>query len=482
MGAAVKSRKRLTAAVAVILALLVAGGVALLVRQAFFKPKTITAYFTSATAIYPGDEVRVAGVKVGTIKSIQAQGTKTKMSLAVDRDIQIPANAEAVIVAQNLVGARYVQLTPPYEDSGPTMSDGAVIGLDRTAVPVEWDEVKTQLMRLATDLGPKDDASTTAVSRFIDSAANALDGNGQKLHDTIAQLSGVSRVLSDNSGDLVATIKNLQTFVTALRDSNVQIVQFQDRLASLTSVVDASRSDLDGALTNLSSAVVDVQRFIAGSRNQTAEQFQRLSSVTKNLADNQMVLKNLLHVAPNAIGNAYNIYDPDTQSAMGGFTLANFSNPISVVCTAIGALENATSAETAKECSQYLGPALRLLNFNYLPLPFNSYLGKSPSPENLVYSEPELAPGGSKAAPPAEIPPAVSAYTGYNGDVPPPPGWNGPPPNFHGAYAPNGLPADPSPALFPGAPIPPGVPLAPAAPPPSSLQGMLLPAEGTPPS
>ena len=47
----------------------------------------------------------------------------------------IPANAKAVIVAQNLVGARYVQLTPPYEDSGPTMADGAVIGLDRTAVP-----------------------------------------------------------------------------------------------------------------------------------------------------------------------------------------------------------------------------------------------------------------------------------------------------------------------------------------------------------
>ncbi|MCB0945597.1 MAG: MCE family protein, partial [Mycobacterium sp.] len=179
-------RKPLTIAVAVILALLVAGGIGLLVRQAFFKPKSITAYFTSATAIYPGDEVRVAGVKVGTIKAIQAQGTKTKFSLAVDRDVPIPANAQAIIVSQNLVGARYVQLTPPYEDSGPKMSDGAVIGLDRTAVPVEWDQVKTQLMRLATDLGPKDDASKTAVGRFIDSAANALDGNGQKLHDTIA--------------------------------------------------------------------------------------------------------------------------------------------------------------------------------------------------------------------------------------------------------------------------------------------------------
>ena len=41
---------------------------ALIVRDVFFGPRTITAYFTTATAIYPGDEVRVSGVKVGTIK------------------------------------------------------------------------------------------------------------------------------------------------------------------------------------------------------------------------------------------------------------------------------------------------------------------------------------------------------------------------------------------------------------------------------
>lgn len=477
-----RSRKRLTALVAAVLAVLVAAGVALLVRQAFFKPKTITAYFTSATAIYPGDEVRVAGVKVGTIKSIQAQGTKAKMSLAVDREVPIPANAEAVIVSQNLVGARYVQLTPPYEDSGPTMSDGAVIGLDRTAVPVEWDEIKTQLTRLATDLGPTSDVSSTSVGRFIDTAATALDGNGEKLHDAITQLSGVSRVLAEGSGNIVDVIKNLQIFVTALRDSNTQIVQFEDRLATVSGVIDGSRSDLDGALTNLSSAVVDVQRFIAGSRNQTAEQIDRLSHLTKKLADNQMVLKNVLHVAPNAIGNSYNIYNPDTGSGIGAFALANFANPVQVVCSAIGAVSNATASETGKLCEQYLGPALRLLNFNNIPLPLNLYLGKSPSPENLVYSEPQLAPGGSGASvPPGEIPPSVSAYTGLNGDVPPPAGWGVPAPDFHGAYAPNGLPADPQPALYPGAPIPPGVPVAPAGPPPSNLQTMLLPAEAAPP-
>ena len=56
----------------------------------------------------------MAGVKVGTIDSIEPDGTQTKMTLQVDRDVPIPADAKAVIVAQNLVAARYVQLTPAY--------------------------------------------------------------------------------------------------------------------------------------------------------------------------------------------------------------------------------------------------------------------------------------------------------------------------------------------------------------------------------
>jgi hypothetical protein len=152
------------------------------------------------------------------------------------------------------------------------------------------------------------------------------------------------------------------------------------------------------------------------------------------------------------------------------------------VCSAIAAVKNATASETSKLCSQYLGPALSLINFNYLPMPFNAYLRKAPSPENLVYTDPNLAPGGAGGRPqPVSEPPAVSAYTGA-GDVPPPAGW-GTPPGPSGAYAPNGLPADPSPALYGGAPIPPGVPVPPPNRPVStgqSLQDMLLPAEAGP--
>jgi virulence factor Mce-like protein len=470
------NRKRLITVAAIALVVLLVAGTVVLVRQAFFGPTTITAYFPTATSIYPGDEVRVSGVKVGKIDSITPEGTQTKMTLKVDRGVPVPAGAKAVIVAQNLVAARYVQLTPAYRSgSGPTMRDGAVIPSDRTAVPVEWDEVKTQLMRLATELGPKSGVSDTSVSRFIDSAANALDGNGAKLRQTLAQLSGAARIFAEGSGSIVDIIKNLQIFVTALRDSKEQIVLFQNRLASLTSVVNDSRSDLDAALSDLPVALADVQRFVAGSRDQTAEQIRSLASVTQNLVDNQMALQNVLHVTPNAIANFENIYYPPSGGVTGAFSLVNFSNPVYMICGMIGAVENTTAPETAKLCSQYLGPALRLLNINNIPLPFNAYLRPAPRPQDIIYTDPKLAPGGPGPNDPPELPPTVSAYTGM-GDVPPPPGFGQPPP-APGLYGHNEVPAIPSPALFPGAPIP-GPPI--VLPGPPSVDGMLLPQTSAP--
>jgi phospholipid/cholesterol/gamma-HCH transport system substrate-binding protein len=408
-------RNRLVAMAAVLLTGLVVTAVAVIIRESFTRPVRITAYFTSATGIYPGDEIRVSGVKVGTISSIQPLPNQAKLTLNVDHGVPVPADAKAVIVSQNLVAARYVQLTPAYHKStgGPTLHDEAVIPVDRTAVPVEWDEVVSQLTRLATDLGPTSDMSSTSVGRFIESAANALDGNGEKLRQTLAQLSGVGRILANGSGNIVDVITHLQNFVTTLRDSKQQIVQFQNRLATLSSVVNDSRSDLDAALSDLSVAVGEVQRFIAGTRDKTAEQLARLTNVTQNLVDHRMDVENILHGAPTAFSNGYSIYHPNVPGAIGSFIINNFSSPVQAVCGAMGSVENVTAVETGKLCAQYAGPGLQQLNFNLLPIPQNPVLQRSATPDKIIYSEPRLAPGGEGPTPsPPETPPAVSAYTG----------------------------------------------------------------------
>jgi virulence factor Mce-like protein len=477
------TRKRLLAGAAVVLVALLAAAAIFVARQVFFKPKTIIAYFETATAIYQGDDVRVSGVKVGSIDKIEPQGTQAKVTLHIDRDVPIPADAIAVIVAQNLVAARYIQLTPAYTGGGgPTMKDGAVIPCDpdphgglcrsgRTATPVEWDQVKEQLKRLATELGPKglDPNSKTAVARFIDSAAKALNGNGDKLRQTLAELSGVGRTLTNGSGNIGDIIQNLQIFVSALRDSDQQLVQFNNRLATLTSVLNDNRSDLDAALSDLSVAVGELQRFVHETRDPTSEQIRSLADVTQNIVDHKLDLENILHIAPTSFANFYNIYNPDTGSQVGAPVLNPLvQNPVWFYCGMYGAIENATGAETTKLCEQYLGPALRLLNANNVPLPLNPFLMPAYSPDRVIYSEERLAPGGIGPRPvPPEEPPSISAYTGLPGDYPP----QAPPP--------------PPPARIPGVSNPaPTTPQAPPPPPPpapgASLPDLLLPAEAPP--
>ena len=458
---------------AALVGLLVAGTVTL-IRTTVLAPTTLVAYFANATGIYPGDEVRISGVRVGTIDSIVPDTSEARFTLEIDRGVSVPAEAKAIIVAQNLVAARYVQLTPAYRDTGPILGDHDVIPRDRTAIPVEWDQVKDQLTRLATELGPDGDVSGTSAARFITTAADAMDGNGARLRETLRQLAGVSRILSSGSGNLVDIIGNLQTFVSTLRASNTQIVEFQDRLATLSSVVDGSRSDLDAALRNVSEVIGEVQRFVRGTRDQTVEQIQRLTNVTQNLVDHRKDLEQVLHVAPTAIANQYNIFDPRTGGATGVFVFANLANPTLLLCGMLGAIENVTATETGKVCNQTAGAASNSFNVNYLPFPVNPILTSTPSAENLIYSEPELMPGGPGKPSPPEEPPAVSAYTGLNGDVPPPAGYGptiGPPPGLPQMLLPTGDGPAPGPSPLPAeVGAPPGAPPAPA---PS--------VEGTPP-
>ena len=393
-------------------------------RQSVFAPQTITAYFSSATGLYPGDEVRIAGVRVGTIRSITPQPDRAAVTLEVDHGVRVPADAKAVIVAQNLVAARYVQLaplyTPGYAANGQRFDHPAW-----SAPPCRSSGMKSR--RSCPVWLPNSDQTArcraSSVGRFIDSTANAMDGNGEKLRQTFAQLSQLARILSDGSPDVVATISNLQTFVTALRDSSDQLVLFQDRLATFSTVLDDSRNDLDATMSQLAIAVGEVKRFVAGTRDKTAEQVQRLANVTQVLADHRLDVENILHVAPTAFANSYNILNPNLPGAVGTFVLPNLANPVTFICAAIGGVANVTAAETGKLCADYLGPALRLLNFNFLPgPPINPMLAPTVIPDKIVYTDPALAPGGPGAPPgPPEQPPAVSAYTGLNGDVPPPP-------------------------------------------------------------
>jgi ABC-type transporter Mla subunit MlaD len=144
-------------------------------------------------------------------------------------------------------------------------------------------------------------------------------------------------------------------------------------------------------------AVGDVQRFVAATRDKTSEQVARLTDVTQNLAANKGEVEELLHIFPNVLANGYNIYDPLTGGGGGTFVFSGFSNLPQLLCGALVTNTNNNPTEAAKKCAQYLGPLLRLFNFNTLPIAWNPFLKPTPPPDRLIYTEPGLIPGAPAA-------------------------------------------------------------------------------------
>ncbi|MDO1484445.1 MCE family protein [Rhodococcus rhodochrous] len=356
------------------------------------------AEFTSSRGLYVGDDVRVMGVEVGRVTKIEPRGDRVLVRFDVDSDRRIPADAQAAIVAPTLVSARFVQLTPPHT-GGPELPVGATIPVERTAVPVEWDEITEQLTRLTTELGPDDTDPQGALGEVLDVAAANAEGHGPALRDSLQQLATAMRTISDGRHDLFGTLGNLQVFVEALSMSGDQIVSFHDRLASVTEILDANRDDMGAALAGLDAVLVDVERFVRDNRERVDTTVDRTAALTETLAAQRDGLAQVLHVAPTALSNLQGIYQPAHNTVVSALSLTNFANPAQFVCSALAAAEQVDAHTASELCVQYLGPILPLLAMDYPPVRINPTRGVGALPDQLVYTEPELMPAPGAHSP-----------------------------------------------------------------------------------
>ncbi|BCI55350.1 mammalian cell entry protein [Mycolicibacterium litorale] len=348
----------------------------------------ITAYFTSAVGLYPGDEVRIVGVPVGKIDTIEPRADDVKVTMTVDNGVQVPADAKALMIAPNLVAARFIQLTPAYT-GGPAMEAGASIGLDRTAVPVEWDEVKEQLTALSAQLGPQQGSMQGPLSAFVNQAADTFDGNGDSFRQALRELSQTAGRLGDSRTDLFGTVRNLQVLVNALSNSNEQIVQFSNHVASVSQVLADSTADLDATLGTLNQALVDVRELLNENNDALIGQVSRLAEFTQILTDHSDDVEQILHVTPNGLANFYNIYNPAQGTVGGLLTLPNFANPVQFICG--GTFDAAATTDNYKRaeiCRQRMGPVFKRIAMNFPPLLFHPINSITAYKGQILYDTP----------------------------------------------------------------------------------------------
>jgi phospholipid/cholesterol/gamma-HCH transport system substrate-binding protein len=384
------------------LVLVLVAGVVVAMRAADEDARTIVVgYFDNSNGVFPGDDVRIRGVPVGKVLKIEPEPLRSKISFWFDRKHKVPADAKAAILSPQLVTGRAIQLTPPYT-GGPTMGDGAVIPADRTAVPVEWDDLRLQLQRLTELLKPTQAGGVSTLGALINTAADNLRGQGANIRDTIIKLSQTVSALGDHSKDIFATFKNLSTLVTALHDSADLLEQLNRNLATVSSVLADDPNKVGQAAEDLNAVVGDVQSFAAENRDAVGTTSDKLASITTALVDSLGDIKQTLHVAPTTLQNFNNIYEPANGALTGALAISNFANPIGFLCGAVQAASRMGGEQAAKLCVQYLAPIFKNRQYNFPPLGENLFVGAQARPNEVTYSEDWMRPD---YVPPANTPP-----------------------------------------------------------------------------
>lgn len=327
------SRAQILTTVAVVVAVLVVavGGWWLYARAGTTQ---VTAYFDKSVGIYAGSDVRVLGVKVGEVEEVTPLGDQVEVVMRVDRGVDVPADAKAAQVTPSVVSDRYIQLAPAYS-GGPVMESGATIPRERTATPVEVDQLYSSIEDLSEALGPNGANKDGALSNLVDTAAENLDGNGEALGTTITELSKAAATLNYYRGDLFETVRNLQTFVSALAANDAQVRQFNTQLADLSGFLSGERENLGAALNQLSVTLGDVAVFVADNKDLVASNAEGLVEVTQTLADNRQDLVDALTTLPLAISNVVNSYDAESGTLASRLNLPETQDPYGTLCKLI---------------------------------------------------------------------------------------------------------------------------------------------------
>ena len=376
--------------------------------------RSVVGYFTSAVGLYPGDQVRVLGVPVGQVDTIEPRPSDVKITMSVSKDVKIPKDAQAIIMSPNLVSARFIQLTPAYT-GGAALPDGGSIALGRTGVPVEWDEVKESLTKLAVQLGPTTGSMQGPLGRAINQAADTFNGNGESFHNALRELSQAAGRLGDSRSDIFGTVKNLQVLVNALSASNEQIVQFAGNVASVSQVLADSSRHLDNTLGTLNKALSDIRGFLHENNSTLIDTVNKLNDFAKTLSDQSENIEQVLHVAGPGIANFYNIYDPAQGTLNGLLSIPEFANPVQFICG--GSFETAAGPRApdyfrrAELCRERLGPVLRRLTVNYPPIMFHPLNTITAYKGQIIYDTPETQAKSATPVPELTWVPANGAQT-----------------------------------------------------------------------
>jgi phospholipid/cholesterol/gamma-HCH transport system substrate-binding protein len=250
------------------------------------------AVFSDATGVVNGDDVRIAGVKVGSVEGVEVHDEdKALVTFTVDQDAQVTAGTNAAIRYRNLVGQRYIALTQGV-GSPSILREGATIPISQTQPALDLTVLFNGFKPLFEALSPAD------VNKLSYEIIAVFQGEGGTLESLLAHTASVTSTLASRDQIIGELIDNLNEVMVTLGNRDAELSQLLVRLRQFISGLAEDRDAILGSLEAVSDLAVETSGLVTGIRTPLAKDIKELREVAGTLDRNKAELDRAIQVLP----------------------------------------------------------------------------------------------------------------------------------------------------------------------------------------
>lgn len=296
-----------------------------------------TAEFAQAASLRPGNIVTVAGIEVGTVRSVSLVGDHVEVGLTVRDDVKLGKDTRASIQLQTFLGGRYLALMPAGAGSVPDKR----INLAHTEVPYDLQELlgdgSVMLSQLDSDqLGD----SLAVLGKQVDGLPDIVPQSMDNIHK-------LSSVIADRRDQLGTLFESTERVANTLRSQQARVGVLIDEGQSLLGEFVASQATFRSMLVALTSLTNTLDKIVVNDRQMLDDMLNDIRELTDMIGHNDELVSNLLQVAPVTLRGLTNAtgYAPALE-----FFIPNGLAVDSWMCAISGRADQFEMIEYYKDC------------------------------------------------------------------------------------------------------------------------------------
>jgi phospholipid/cholesterol/gamma-HCH transport system substrate-binding protein len=285
------------------------------------------ARFTDVTSLLEGDDVRIAGVRVGKVTGIRVvDDSIAEVRFTVTDDVPLGTGVRAKIRYRNLVGQRYLALFEG-PSTGRTLHRGGVIPLEQTAPALDLTTLFNGFRPLFTALSPDD------VNKLAYEIIQVLQGEGGTMASLLRRTASLTSTLADRDAVIGRVVTNLNAVLSTVDERDGQLDQTITQLQQLVSGLAADRGAIGQSLANLGELTLATGSLLGDARPPLASDVNGLRQVAGNMNANSEAIDRALAAMPGRYealtrvashGSWFNFFlcDLSGNVTLGGTTVA----------------------------------------------------------------------------------------------------------------------------------------------------------------